>query len=379
MRLWNIQTPAKVAVGRGSISLIPDMIGEMKLKRIFTLIDPNLVNTEFGLRVQKILLPYSNGNFSSFTTNPTFQQAEAGLKEFNTGNHDGFIVIGGGSAIDIAKIIALSASNEGFPKDFLVKKEGLIRPTPIIAVPTTCGTGAESSPFAIITDTFSLRKRGIDNPLMIPSIVILDCNSLLSLSNASIAATGIDCLSHLIESHISGNATPLSMINSKGLLYGIRSILELSAFDKDIKALEKLQATAFMARLLYPRTGLTIAHALSHPLGAHTNIHHGLAVATFLEESLHFNYPSCQSRIKEIEYCLELKSNNNSLLTWLNSFLVKSGIAETISIHLSQFANLPIEKMAEDALSSSNVPSNPRPISIGDINNIILRSFKKYT
>jgi alcohol dehydrogenase class IV len=142
---------------------------------------------------------------------------------------------------------------------------------------------------------------------------------------------------------------------------------------KDISALEKLQSIAFTARLLYPRTGLSIAHALSHPLGAFTGMHHGLAVVTFLEASMKFNLADCEASFYEAEKVMGLPSGGG-LLSWIRSIIEESGMAEEISNNLSLFGNLPVERIALEALQSSNIPSNPRELGLLETCKIINES-----
>lgn len=206
-----------------------------------------------------------------------------------------------------------------------------------------------------------------------PTAVILDPESLLSLEKVMIAATGMDAFTHILESHVSRKATVLTRIVSKGLLCSVRESLEKAVKDKDILALETLQSIAFTARLLYPRTGLSIAHALSHPFGAFTGMHHGLAVAIFLEASMKFNLPSCSDSFQEAERVMGF-SCGGGLMSWIRLIIEESGMRTEISNHLSSFHGLPIERIASEALQSSNIPSNPREIGLAETCEIINES-----
>jgi len=131
---------------------------------------------------------------------------------------------------------------------------------------------------------------------------------------------------------------------------------------------------AFASRLLYPRTGLTIAHALSHPLGAYTNIHHGLAVAFFLRESMIYNQPACEDKLTDAIHLLGF-GNINVFYEWLDNFFTKSGIAKEIYSFMIDH-NPPFEIMASDAMKSSNIPSNPKNTSVTDLVQVIDNSYK---
>lgn len=356
---WNMATPKKLISGKGSISYLPELLKEINLVKPFVVMDPGVKLSSFG-RSFDILCEES---FDGFTTNPTFSQVYNGVRFFRESEYDSIIAIGGGSAIDLAKIVGLTVANGGTARDYFQGRKIDIQPVPVVAIPTTCGTGAESSPFAVIMDSDIPKKRGIESIFLMPTAVILDPESLISLDKVMITATGMDAFTHILESHISKKATALTRILSKGLLCSVREPLENVLTGNDLSALETLQSIAFTARLLYPRTGLSIAHALSHPLGAFTGMHHGLAVVTFLEASMKFNLVDCKDSFYEAERVMGLP-HGDGLLSWIRSIIEESGMEKEISNQLASFRDLPIERIASEALRSSNIPSNPRKIGL---------------
>jgi len=370
---WNMVTPKKLISGGGSVAYLPELLAEMNLKRPFLVIDPNVRQSNFGRSFEG----FYGELFDDFGTNPTFSQVNNGVCFFRKEKHDSIIAVGGGSAIDLAKVVGLTAVNGGMAEDYFRGKKAEIQSVPIVAIPTTCGTGAESSPFAVIMDPGVPKKRGIENIFLMPTAVILDPQSLVSLDKVMIAATGMDAFTHILESHISRKATALTRIVSKGLLCSVREPLENALAERDIFALETLQSIAFTARLLYPRTGLSIAHALSHPFGAFTGIHHGLAVVTFLEASMKFNLAGCEDSFHEAERVMGF-SYDGGLLLWIRSVIEESGMAEEISNHLTSFLSLPVERISSEALRSSNIPSNPREIRLSETCEIVNESLAAF-
>ncbi|MGW8185345.1 MAG: iron-containing alcohol dehydrogenase family protein [Candidatus Moraniibacteriota bacterium] len=356
---WNMITPKKLISGKGSISYLPELLKEMNLEKPFVVMDPEVKLSSFG----KSFDSFCEESFDGFTTNPTFSQVNNGVRFFRESEYDSIIAVGGGSAIDLAKVVGLTVANGGTVRDYFQGRKIDIQPVPIVAIPTTCGTGAESSPFAVIMDSDVPKKRGIESIFLMPTAVILDPESLISLDKVMITATGMDAFTHILESHISKKATALTRIVSKGLLCSVREPLENVLTGNDLSALETLQSIAFTARLLYPRTGLSIAHALSHPLGAFTGMHHGLAVVTFLEASMKFNLADCKDSFYGAERVMGLPYGDG-LFSWMRSIIEESGMEKEISNHLSSFPNLPIERIASEALQSSNIPSNPRKIGL---------------
>ena len=279
----------------------------------------------------------------------------------------------GGSAIDVAKAINTILTNGGQITEYLNGKTIDYPPLPFIAVPTTCGTGSESSPYAVITDPSIPKKRGFESQYLIPNTVILDVTALISLDKIIVAATAIDCLAHVLESHISRNATALTQITSSGLLFSLGKSIEKGVLSFEEGALERLLYIAFAARLLYPRTGLSVAHALSHPIGAFTDLHHGMSVALLLTNSLRFNQAYCYEKLQEAEILLGLRDRKKALIQWLEEIISFSGISNFVKKYLSD-KQLPIERIAKDCLLSSNIASNPRPLSESDVVDILNRS-----
>ncbi|MCI5121281.1 MAG: iron-containing alcohol dehydrogenase [Candidatus Electrothrix sp. AUS4] len=355
--MWELQTPKIIINGRGSIQSITSLIEKLQITRPLVILDPEVKSSEFGKSFSGLLVDYPCIFFSEFSTNLTVAQLNNCLHNDDLSSCDGVIALGGGSAIDLSKAVNLVISHGDTIEDYLNGKaiNGKLKPS--IAIPTTCGTGAESSPYAVITDTRISKKRGIGSPYLVPDAVLLDADSLYSLRRLMIAATGIDSLTHVLESHISKKATSLTRISSRGLLLSLGMSLEKAIFEKNDAALENLHDIAFTARLLYPRTGLSIAHALSHPVGAYTNLHHGMAVALCLTSSLRFNKTYCSEAFDEAEAVLGLTRRKLSLLDWIDGILRESGITSYLLQQMSG-NRLPLETIAEDSLCSSNIASN---------------------
>jgi alcohol dehydrogenase class IV len=359
---WKIVTPKYISMARCNTLEIFNALREFKVSRPFLIVDPTLKDK--NLNIKKIVAEFMFKGweiFSDFTTNPTTTQVQNAARICSNYRADMVIAIGGGSTIDLAKAVMLVSSNGGIIEDYLTGKQGINNFPKFIAIPTTCGTGSETSPYAVIADCFSKKKRGIENCQFLPDLVIMDPMLLLSLDKLFIASTAIDALSHIMESYVSKKANDITRSSIRGLFVDIVSNMENSAFSKDINALGNMMNVAFLSRLLYPRTGLTITHALSHPLGAYTNIHHGLAVCSFIPASLKHNYKYCKPYLDEILNLMGFV-NLEQFLGWFGSFCQKTGIAVELK-KIFNNKNLPFKVIAKDALESSNIPSNPWPVS----------------
>ena len=374
MEYWKISTPSLLMFGKGKSELLPDVLVDLGFKKPFLVIDPKVKKTPKGSLLIFSLEKFGVEVFDKFSTNPTTKHVISLVEKLNQFNPDVIIGIGGGSTIDVSKVANLVHKNGGLIEEYLGGKKPENHLLPMIFLPTTAGTGSEASPFAVIKDDSVNSKRGIENHEFLPKLVILDPEFLETLDGVLVAATGIDALTHIIESYLSKKANDLTRSSARGLLNDIISNIEQAVFDKNSDAYLKMMNAAFASRLLYPRTGLTIAHALSHPLGAFTNIHHGLAVAFFLKDSLIFNRPSCEKELDNISKLLGF-NDTDDFLKWLNVFFIKSGIASGIHGYLLAQTS-PIKQMAIDAMKSSNIPTNPRDVTVSDLEIVIEQSFK---
>lgn len=374
MEYLRIATPSLLLFGQGKADLLTDYLIDLGFKRPFLVIDPVVACTEKGGKILKLLRRLDFESYSQFTTNPTIGHVEALVSKLEEFRPDVIVGIGGGSAIDVSKASNLVYKNGGRIENYLDGRKGGRQLLPMVFLPTTAGTGSEASPFAVIKDDNRRSKRGIENYGFLPRLVILDPEFLRTLDGVLIAATGIDAMAHIVESYLSKSANEITQSSARGLLHDIVSNLEMAVFQKDEDASLKMLNASFASRLLYPRTGLTIAHALSHPLGAYTNIHHGLAVAFFLKESLVYNQSSCGKRLFEVCRLLGF-ANVSNFYYWLDSFFERSGIISEIRTYMMDKIQK-VELMAVDAMKSSNIPSNPREVSVDDLIEVAEKSFR---
>ena len=205
-----LSTPQYLRAGRGTAQELLNFLKEMGIPHPFFVIDPTVLTSG---KIENILRSIAVNRwtiFSKFTTNPTVDQIDEAASLFRQGNYDGLVAIGGGSAIDLGKATLLVALNGGQIKDYLNGKKGERPFLPFTALPTTCGTGSETSPYCVITDPALRKKRGIENYNFLPKLVILDPILVESLEAYLIGATAIDALAHVIESYISKKASVIA-------------------------------------------------------------------------------------------------------------------------------------------------------------------------
>ena len=229
------------------------------------------------------------GIFSDVRPDPEIEHVQNLIAQYRDRSIDLVLAIGGGSAIDIAKISALGLHESCKGDEFLNPSEGS-RALPLVVVPTTAGTGSEVTAVAVLTDAKNQVKKGIVSEQIIPQVVFLDPLVTLSLPPDQTAYTGLDALTHAVEAFTSRNAQPFTDLFAAEAIEIVRENLHLAVeFPQSIPAREKMQRAAYCAGLAFGNAGVTAAHALAYPLGARHHVPHGLAVVLLLPAVLEHN------------------------------------------------------------------------------------------
>jgi alcohol dehydrogenase len=294
--------------------------------------------------------------FTEVQPDPTFAVVEAGLRKYRQQNCDSVMAIGGGSSIDAAKVIALSASNEVNPKQLVGILKGKKPSAPFFAIPTTAGTGSEATIGAVISDSVTHKKELVIDTKIVPLAAALDPDLMKGLPPAITAATGMDALTHLIESYLSGMANDESDYYSRS---GIQMIFEnlpkVYKRGNNLKAREKLALASYYGGLTINIAGLGYVHAFAHQLGAKYKIPHGESNAKVLPYVLEFTKTASASRLAELARCLGLGTRSDS-----DKMLAEAFIYE-------------VRKLISDLNIASTIPEIKR----SDFSEIIQSAFKE--
>jgi len=305
--------PTRIAVGAGRIRELADGCHQLGMQAPLLVTDPGLAALPFisdvkarcaeaGLRIE---------SFTDVQGNPTRQNVEDGVEIFMAGQHDGVIAIGGGSALDAGKAIAFLSGQQRSLWDFedlddnwsRAREDGI---APIIAIPTTAGTGSEVGRVSVITDTAEKRKRLIFHPRILPSLVILDAELTLSLPAHLTAATGMDALSHNLEAYCSPRFHPMADgIAQEGIRRIVQYLPRAVADGNDLKARTQLLVASTMGATAFQK-GLGAMHALAHPLGARYNAHHGLLNAILMPYVLQANRSAIAGKLTDLARALDI-------------------------------------------------------------------------
>ena len=373
---WNYPTAVKVGAGR--ISELPQWCENLGMRRPLLITDPGLAALPLIGNVLELCRStgLECGLFHDIKGNPTGKNVEDGVAIFKAGGHDGVIAFGGGSALDAAKAVALMVGQDRPLWDFEDVGDNYLRVNvagmaPVVAVPTTAGTGSEVGRASVITDDRAHVKRIIFHAKMLPAVVILDPELTVGLPAKLTAATGMDALSHNLEAYCSPFYHPMAT----GIaLEGIRSIkqfLPRAVKDgRDLDARLQMLVASSMGATAFQR-GLGAMHALAHPLGALYDAHHGMLNAILMPYVLKANESSIAERIELLARYLELAQPSfASFLDWVLSMRDSLGIPHTLSeIGIdAQDAT----KVGEMAVVDGSAGTNPIPFSAADYSRIFV-------
>lgn len=311
-----VQKPTPVChIGEGKVNKISDILKMNNVKRVLLIASKSVV--KLGLLDTMMDLIKSEGinifMYNGVKPDPTFAIVEEALKICKDNKCEAIVAIGGGSVIDTAKVVSVSYTNNKPPKDFegllKVKKIGL----PFIAVPTTAGTGSETTLVSVISDTITHKKTTVIDPKIVPNVAILDPQLTLDLPLSITAHTAMDALTHAVEAYVSTYATDeadkYAEIAIK-LIYD--SIEKLYKNPKDIKLREDMLVASFYAGMAFTRTFVGYVHAFAHNIGGKFGVSHGLANAVLLPHVMKSYLPTCENRFARLADLLEIGNKNDS-------------------------------------------------------------------
>jgi len=303
MKTFSFTGAKKIVFGNGSFAGLAEHLAELKMGRPLVVLDGNLAGAGFGGKVAALMEKAKIGYvlFDKAAPEPPIELADEGAKLAFRKKCDGVVGIGGGSAMDLAKAIAVLAANKGKAEDYLglnkVPGPGL----PKIMVPTTAGTGSEVTFTAVFIRKKLKKKEGMNSPYLYPELALLDPELTLTLPPHPTAATGIDALCHAIESYTSINASPMSELLSLEAIGLISDNLRTAVHDgTNIEAREAMLLGSLYAGLGLANAGVTAVHSLSYPLGGKYGISHGLANTIMLPRVMAFNLPGAQEKFVDI-------------------------------------------------------------------------------
>jgi alcohol dehydrogenase class IV len=314
--------------------------------------------------------------FTDFAGNPTCQQVQAGQQACRNHQADCIVAIGGGSALDIAKVIAVTSNCDYSLWDFIdddtpTPDLTTTQTVPIIAVPTTSGTGSEVSRAGLITHSETKDKKILFHPKMLPTRVICDPELLTTLPANLTAWTGMDALAHNLEALCSPRYHPQADgIAHEGIRLIKENLLTATQEPNNISARSHMMSASLMGATAFQK-GLGAIHSLSHPVGGLYNAHHGLLNAIFMPYVLEFNRTFIEEKMTRLARYLDLPNPSyTSVFQWVLSLLQQLNIPS--SLQLIGIDTQHTNTIAERALHDPSTTTNPRPLTLTDCRALFL-------
>ena len=352
-------------------------IKKRKFNKALVVTDAMLVKCGVAEKIENVL---KDGGISyeiddEVKPNPTIANVHTGLDKLKASGADFIIAVGGGSVIDTAKAIAVIANN---PDNYdVVSLEGVDKSKnpqmPIIAVPTTAGTGSETTMDYVITNTEQKRKMACMDSMVVPVVAILDTDIMASLPLKMTAATAMDALTHAVESYLSKGAFDFSeMLSLKAVSLISANFLKVIKNLNDLEARKALAMAQYMAGMSFTNVGLGIVHSMAHPLSAFYDVPHGVANALILPYVLKFNSVACEDKMVTLAKAFDhefderygSEAATERCIELINTFNSVAGLPHKLKdINVNEED---IDALAREALNDAATPDNKREVDIED-------------
>lgn len=371
--VWNY--PTKIHVGAGRFSGLAEHCAALGMKRPLIVTDAGLAGHPMIASARRMLDAAGLGSavFADVQGNPIHANLLAGNKVFLAGKHDGVVAIGGGSGLDIAKLIAVMV-RQTIPVwdledigDWWTRADASVI-APVLAVPTTAGTGSEVGRCAVITNEETEEKKIIFHPEMMPALVIADPELTTGLPPHLTAATGMDALTHCFETFCVNAFHPMADgIALEGMRLIKAFLPKAVANGQDMEARTMMMAAALMGGVSFQK-GLGAVHSLAHPLGAIYGVHHGLTNAVLLPYVMAFNRPAIEEKAARVAHTLDVGSTFDDLLRWVLDFRRVLGVPHSLAglgIGLDRADAVALKAQADPSTSA-----NPRKTTPDDMKKI---------
>ncbi len=375
---WNF--PTSIKFGPDKINEIGEACRSIKSKNPLIVTDKNLRNLKITnnliLLLQKLNIHYSI--FSEVEPNPNDENLNEGIEIFKKGQHDGIIAFGGGSALDLGKLIAFMANQSLSVWEFedigeLWKKADENAIYPIIAIPTTSGTGSEVGRASVLTDRKKNIKKVIFHPRILPQQVICDPLLTLEMPKKITAGTGMDALAHCLEAYCSPTYHPMaSGIAIEGIKLVKDNLIKAYIEGENVDARANMMSAALMGATSFQK-GLGGIHALSHPIGAIFNTHHGTTNAVVMKNVLMFNKKEIISKINLLTKYLEIPNGFDGFLEFIETLCQKLNIPKNlneIGVDKNQ-----IELIASMAINDPTASGNPIKLNYQNTLDLLRKCF----
>ncbi|UOM32923.1 iron-containing alcohol dehydrogenase [Acuticoccus sp. I52.16.1] len=360
----NWSYPTAIRFGAGRIAELAEACEAAGMTRPLLVTDRGMKDLPITRRALELMEAGGLGAalFAEVDPNPTGENLEVGLEVFRAGGHDGVVAFGGGSGLDLAKMVAFMSGQTRPVWDFEDIGDWWTRADPAgiapsVAVPTTAGTGSEVGRASVLTNTATHEKKIIFHPLVLPKVVIADPELTVGMPPAITAGTGMDALAHCLEAYSSPFYHPFSQgIALEGMRLVFENLYRAYSVPDDIEARSHMMSAAAMGAIAFQK-GLGAIHALSHPVGARYHTHHGTTNAVVMAAVLKFNRPAIEARIEKAAAYLGIPGGFDGFAKQVDDLRASLGIPERLGALGVDTAQL--GAMVDAALADPSAGGNP--------------------
>ena len=360
----NWSYPTAIRFGAGRISEIADACLVSGIKNPLLITDRGLAGMEITQKTLDLLDEAGLGRaiFADVDPNPNEKNATAGVAAYKAGNHDGVVAFGGGSGLDLGKVVAFLAGQTRPIWDFEDIDDWWTRANsdaiaPIVAVPTTAGTGSEVGRASVITNSTTQQKKIIFHPKFLPTVVICDPELTVGMPKFITAGTGLDAFAHCVEAYCSPHYHPMSQGMALEGMRLVKEYLPRAYTDgTDLEARSHMMSAAAMGATAFQK-GLGAIHALSHPIGAIYHTHHGTTNAVCMPAVLRFNKPAIKDILAEAANYLDISDGFNGFCKFVDE--LNDSLAIPKSLAGLGIENPDIDRIVSGALIDPSTGGNP--------------------
>jgi alcohol dehydrogenase class IV len=368
MSLSSFSFPTAIRFGPGARKEVAAHLREHGLKRPLIVTDRALAALPVLAEFQTHLRGLEVAVFSGVSGNPTASQVMAGAAAYRAHRADCVIGFGGGAALDVAKVVGLAATHEGDIMEY-VWDHPRVRPITnelpyFVALPTTAGTGSEVGRSSVVSEDTTHLKRVVFSPKILARQVFADPELTLALPPHVTAATGMDALTHNIESYLSPAYHPLcDGIALEGARIAARSLQRAVQVPNDIAARSDMMMSSMMGAIAFQKD-LGAVHSCAHALGAVCDLHHGLANALMIDTVLEWNYEVVPDKFDELAHVCKVSGGGQAFVPWLRQLKQSMGMTGTLATHGVTQEQIP--RLVDIAVKDICHQTNPRPVTVQD-------------
>lgn len=378
---FTFYTPVKLIFGQPAAEALPAALAEIGAGRVLLLSDPGLAQIGLAQEIAGLLADKGLhvATFTEIKTNPSVADVTAALAVGQAAAVEALVALGGGSVIDVGKAVGLLFSNGGSYADYQWRGQPITRPIlPLVAVPTTAGTGSEMTRVTVIEDEETHSKRGVLHPHLFARAAILDPALTLSLPASLTAATGADVLGHALEAYMGRRANPITdTLALDAARRAWRALPAATQHGADLAARQEMLLASALAGWAFDQSGLGIVHALAGPLTAHFGLHHGLTIGLLLPHGLAYNLPALGDKRARLLHALDMPRDAADeevvagVKAWLKGLGLPVALREVRGVDVTQITEADLAAWGQAASVMAMLPNNPRPASAADCTKIL--------